>query len=102
MQKIFHAFAVWIPMHTNVYTHMDMRVLFYLTDTLLILKVDHWFSSQNGYEISLRNKIKDHMLIDKRSDRLEIIKNYDLDILDVITVKDPLLAMIIYFMGETI
>ena len=42
------------------------------------------------------------MLIDKRPDRLEIIKNYDSDILDVITVKDPLLAMIIYFMGETI
>ena len=84
-----------------MYIHIRICV-YYLTDTLLILKMDQWFSSQNGYEISLRNKIKDHMLIDKRSDRLEIIKNYDPDILDVITVKDPLLAMIIYFMGETI
>lgn len=87
-----------------MYIHIWICV-YYLADTLLILKVDQWFSSQNGYDIydiSLKDKIKDYMLIDKRSDRVEIIKNYDPDILDVITVKDPLLAMIIYFMGETI
>ena len=87
-----------------MYIHIWIRV-YYLADTLLVLKVDQWFSSQNGYDIydiSLKDKIKDYMLIDKRSDRVEIINNYDPDILDVIIVKDPLLAMIIYFMGETI
>ena len=88
-----------------MYIHIWICV-YYLADTLLILRVEqYWFSSQNGYDIydiSLKDKIKDYMLIDKRSDRVEIIKNYDPDILDVITVKDPLLAMIIYFMGETI
>ena len=87
-----------------MYIHIWICV-YYLTDTLLILKVDQWFSSQNGYDIydiSLKDKIKDYMLIDKNLDWVEIIKNYDPNILDVITVKDPLLAIIIYFMGETI